>query len=60
MAGGGDGGGVVAEVFDPMDIGIAAKPGELALGVVAVSLLGGGDGLGEPTFAAQDELAAWR
>src|ERR1039458_4765261 len=44
--------GVFAEVLQAVDFGIAAgplaaEPGELALGVVAVSLLGSGDGLGE-------------
>ena len=37
--------GVVAEGFDPVDVGLAAKPGELALGVVAMALLGFGDGV---------------
>src|ERR1039457_5506340 len=45
--------GVVAEVLQPVHFGIAAEPGELALGVVAVSLLGSGDGLGERALAAQ-------
>ena len=36
--------GVVAEGFDPMDTGLAAEPGELAFGVVAMALLGFGDG----------------
>jgi len=41
-----DGLGRVAEVFDPVDIGFAAEPGELAFGIVAMALLGGGDGFG--------------
>ena len=41
-----DGLGCVAEVFDPVDIGFAAEPGELAFGVVAMALLSGGDGFG--------------
>ena len=49
----GEGGGGVAEALDPMDIGLAAKPGELTLGVVAMALLGGGDGLGKGELAAE-------
>ncbi len=36
--------GIIAEGFDPVHVGLAAKPGELALGVVAMALLGFGDG----------------
>ena len=36
--------GIVAEGFDPVHVGLAAKPGELALGVVAMALLGFGNG----------------
>ena len=35
---------VVSKGFDPIHIGFAAKPGQLALGIVAMALLGGGDG----------------
>ena len=35
---------VVAEAGEPMHGGVAAEPGELALGVVAMALLSGGDG----------------
>ena len=38
--------GRVAEIFDPVNIGFAAEPGELAFGVVAMALLRGGDGFG--------------
>ena len=44
--------GVVAETFHPGNVGLAAKPGHLALGVVAVSLLRGGDGLRHRQLAA--------
>jgi len=36
--------GVIAEGFDPMHVGLAAKPCELALGVVTMALLGFGNG----------------
>ena len=48
---GGEGGGllldpiVAAKGADPVESWVAAEPGELALGVVAMALLGGGDGL---------------
>src|ERR1700756_1359303 len=45
---------VVAEALEPQHVGLAAEPGELALGVVAVSLLRRGYGLGEGHLAAQD------
>jgi len=32
---------VVAEGWDPVDLGLAAEPGELAFGIVAMALLGG-------------------
>ena len=35
--------GFIAEAFEPVDFGLAAEPGHLALGVVAVALLGAGD-----------------
>jgi len=35
----------IAEACKPVDFGLAAEPGELALGVVAVALLGAGDSL---------------
>ena len=50
----GDGCGVVAEGFDPVDVGLAAEPGELALGVVAVALLGGATASSRWSLAAQD------
>ena len=42
--------GLVAEGFNPVDIGLAAKPGELTLGVVTMALLsfGYGDLLTDP------------
>ena len=33
---------LIAECFNPMDVWLAAKPGELALGIVAMALLGCG------------------
>src|ERR1700734_200364 len=36
---------VAAAAFEPVDLGLAAKPGELAFGVVAMALLGLGYGL---------------
>jgi len=37
--------GVASAALQPVHVGFAAEPGELALGVVAVTLLGLGDGL---------------
>ena len=39
-----------------MDVWFAAKPGELALGVIAMALLGGGDGFGLRHGAVEDGL----
>src|SRR5580698_8621814 len=33
----------IPETFQPRDLGLAAKPGHLTLGVIAMPLLGGGD-----------------
>ena len=38
----------------PVHVGFAAEPGELALGVVAMTLLGLGDGLLAGEFVAED------
>lgn len=46
--------GFVAAAFEPVDFGFAAEPGELALGVVAMALLGLGDGFVAGEFIAQD------
>ena len=43
---------VFAEGLDPVHIGFTTKPGELALGVIAMALLGEGDSLGLIDFAA--------
>ena len=45
---------VAAAAFEPVHVGFAAEPGELALGVVAVALLGLGDGLLAGEFVLQD------
>jgi len=45
---------VAAEAGEPVECGIFAEPCELAFGVVAVALLGGGDGLVSGKFAAQE------
>src|SRR5216683_304977 len=45
---------VAAAAFEPVHLGFAAEPGELALGVVAMALLGLGDGLLKGEFVAQD------
>ena len=44
---------VAAEAGEPVECRILAEPGELALGVVAVALLGLGDGLVAGDLAAQ-------
>lgn len=44
----------VAKLANPADIFFAAKPGHLALGVVAMALLGDGDGVRFGEFGAQD------
>ena len=44
---------VAAEAGEPVDGGVFAEPGELALGVVAMALRGGGDGLVAGDLAAQ-------
>ena len=54
LAGLGSDGGIVAEALEPADVGLTAKPGELAFGVVAVGLASGGDALGFGGFATQD------
>src|SRR5277367_269407 len=46
--------GVAAAAWEPVHVGFAAEPCELALGVVAVALLGLGDGLVPCEFVAQD------
>jgi hypothetical protein len=38
---------------EPLDILLAAEPGDLALGVTACGLLDGGDGVGERNLPAQ-------
>jgi hypothetical protein len=43
---------VAAEAGEPVQGGVFAEPGELALGVVAMALLGGCDGLVAGNFAA--------
>ena len=48
-----EGGGGVAETPQPVDIGFAAEPGQLAFGVLASSLLDGGARLLEGEFAAE-------
>src|SRR4051812_25538861 len=45
--------GVIAEASEPMHIGFAAKPGHLALGVVAVRLLDGSNHLLARELAAK-------
>ena len=45
---------VTAAAFEPVHVGFAAKPGELAFGVVAVALLGLGYGLLAGEFVLQD------
>jgi hypothetical protein len=45
---------VAAEAGEPVDCGIFAEPCELAFGVVAMALLGLGDGLVAGDLAAQD------
>jgi hypothetical protein len=53
----GEDGGVVAgagEWVSGVEFGFATEPGGLAFGVVAVSLLGAGDGLGLGEFVAED------
>ena len=45
---------VAAAAFEPVHVGFAAEPGELALGVVAMALLGLGDGLLAGEFVLQD------
>ena len=46
--------GFAAEALEPVDIGFGAEPGSLAFGVVAVALLGLGDGGFEGELVAQD------
>ena len=46
--------GVAAAAGEPVDVGVAAEPGELALGVVAVALLGLDDGLLAGELVAED------
>ena len=45
---------IAAAAFEPMHVGFAAEPGELALGVVAMALLGLGYGLLAGEFVLQD------
>src|SRR5260370_8169701 len=45
---------IVPEAPQPLDLWFAAEPGHLALGVVAVSLLSGLQGLLAREFSAQD------
>ena len=45
---------VAAAAFEPVHVRFAAEPGELALGVVAVALLGLGDGLLAGEFVFED------
>ena len=45
---------VAAVSFEPVDAGFAAEPGELAFGVVAMALLGLGNGLFASDFISQD------
>ena len=45
---------VASAAFEPVHVGFAAKPGELALGVVAVALLGLGYGLLAGEFVFED------
>ena len=45
---------VAAAARKPVHVGFAAEPGELALGVVAMALLGLRDGLLAGEFAAED------
>jgi hypothetical protein len=37
--------GIVTETVQPANIGLTTEPGELTLGIIAVPLAGGGDGL---------------
>jgi hypothetical protein len=46
--------GVAAAAGEPVHVGLAAEPGELAFGVVAMALLGMGDGLLACELAAED------
>ena len=45
---------VAAAAFEPLNLGLAAKPGALAFGVVAMALLGLGDGGFAGQLVAQD------
>ena len=45
---------VGAEAGEPVDVRVAAEPGELALGVVAMALGGGSDGFFAGDLVAQD------
>src|ERR1039458_4210497 len=45
---------IVAETGQPADTGLAAKPGELAFGVVAMTLGGSGSGESFGRFTAED------
>ncbi len=51
---GGKGGCLVTEGGEPVDVGFAAEPGELAFGVVAMALLGGGDGFFAGEFGGEN------
>ena len=46
--------GFVSEGLDPVDVWFAAEPGELAFGIVAMALLGGGDGGLWSEFTGED------
>ena len=48
---------VVSKGVDPAHLRFSAKPGDLALGVVAVTLLSRGDGLRQSDFSAQECLS---
>ena len=50
---GGAGGGFRPEAVEPLHFRFAAEPGQLALGVIAVPLLGTRDGLRRRAFAAE-------
>ncbi len=47
---------IVAETVQPANLGLATKPGELALGIVAVTLAGGGNGLLQRERRPQDTV----
>ena len=44
---------IVAEADEPRDLGLTTEPRHLTLRIIAMALLGGGDGLMETEFAAQ-------